>query len=135
MIVCGVDGSDVSLAALHDSAELAERLGGSVVLAHVADAASDRLSDDVVQQARAAVSRVPVKVESVRGRPADELLALARRERAALLAVGSRGRGAITTLVLGSVCNELAQKADLPIMVVSPTAAEHLPSVSVPASA
>jgi nucleotide-binding universal stress UspA family protein len=118
-VVCGVDGSDPSLVAAGHAAQLAGRLAGRLVLAHVSeDGALDGQADAAIAHARAA-SGVEIELESLRGRPADELLALALRTDAAAIAVGSRGRGPVKAAVLGSVSKELVQKGDRPIMVIS----------------
>ena len=46
------------------------------------------------------------------------LVAAAASERAALIAVGSRGRGALAATVLGSVSAGLVHNADLPVLVI-----------------
>jgi nucleotide-binding universal stress UspA family protein len=122
-VVCGVDGSDGSLAAARCAGELAQRLDVRLVLAHVAEGDDPGLSaDDVCERARGVVPGDDVAIERLQGRVADELLALASRTGAAALAAGSRGRGAITAAVLGSVSSTLIQRGDRPIMIV-PTAA------------
>ena len=119
-VVCGLDGSDASLAAAGHAAHLASRLGGRLVLAHVSeDAIPDSPDDAAIGQARAAATDVAIELEPLHGHPPHELLALGLRTDAAVIAVGSRGRGAIKTAVLGSVSKELVQTADRPIMVIS----------------
>ena len=123
-IVSGVDGSDRSLDAARQAGELAQELGGRLVLAHVAEDVGDGGSrDDPIERAKTVVPDVPTAIERLHGQAADELLALGRRTGAALLAIGSRGRGAITAALLGSVSKKLVQKADRPVMIVSSTAA------------
>ena len=52
------------------------------------------------------------------GDPADTILARARREKADIIVLGSRGLGAIKELVLGSVSHDVAHKAKVPCLIV-----------------
>lgn len=65
---------------------------------------------------------VPVDVLAVAGPPAPMLLAAS--EDAGLLVVGSRGRGAVRSLVLGSVALSCVTHARVPVVVVHPGAAD-----------
>jgi nucleotide-binding universal stress UspA family protein len=124
-IVCGVDGSDGALDAARSAGELAPRLRARLVLATVTETPGEAAPDDVVGEIRAALPDVSVDVETVAGQPSDELLALARRIEARLVAVGSRGRGAVRAALLGSVSGGVVQAADRPVMVVSPAASSR----------
>jgi nucleotide-binding universal stress UspA family protein len=59
---------------------------------------------------------VPLELETVEGPPAHMLVA--RSAGAELLVVGSRGRGGLTGLVLGSVSQACAHAATCPIVIV-----------------
>ncbi len=122
-IVCGVDGSDGSLAAARQAGELAQRLDARLVLATVLEDVDVPGCDAVVEDLRAAAPGIRIEVERSSGRPTDQLLELARTREARLLVVGSRGRGAVKAAVLGSVSGRLVQEADRPVMVVSKRAA------------
>jgi nucleotide-binding universal stress UspA family protein len=52
--------------------------------------------------------------------PAGTLLDLGRADRGALLAVGTRGRGGVKRLMLGSVADKLVRGAEVPVLVVPP---------------
>ncbi|HKU61576.1 MAG TPA: universal stress protein [Gemmatimonadales bacterium] len=52
--------------------------------------------------------------------PAGTLRDLGRPERGALLAVGTRGRGGVKRLMLGSVADKLVRGARVPVLVVPP---------------
>lgn len=86
---------------------------------------------DTLERARALVDEVradagnpdvPVQVLAVAGPPAPMLLAAS--EDAGLLVVGSRGRGAVKSLVLGSVALSCVTHARVPVVVVHPAAAD-----------
>lgn len=122
-IVCGVDGSDGSLAAARRAGELAQRVRARLVLATVLEDVDAHECDAVVEDVRGAAPGIGIEVERLSGRATDELLELARRREARLLVVGSRGRGAVKAAVLGSVSGRLVQETDRPVMVVSKRAA------------
>jgi nucleotide-binding universal stress UspA family protein len=142
-IVCGVDGSDESLAAAAVAGRLCERLGATLLLAHAYEAPSTIPYGDDAQRARHRrhvhadlmgvfegierdFSRLDVEGRVLDGAPPDELAALAAEEDAALLVVGSRGRGAVRAALLGSVSSAVARASDRPVVIVPPgSAPEH----------
>ena len=67
----------------------------------------------------AELERVGLTVESteVRGRPADSIVDEARRTRADLVVLGSRGHGRIAALLLGSVSAAIVDRASCPVLV------------------
>lgn len=148
-IVCGVDGSEQSEAALAVAAGLAERLDARLVLAHVVEPvqkASTRTTafgalaatDPVTAQAEinaqeeaaasllarvaeaAGVADAALRVEV--GLPAERLAEIADDEEAELIVVGSRGRGAFKAAFLGSVSTSLVGVARCPVLIVPPAA-------------
>jgi len=138
-IVCGVDGSAGSEAALAVAAELAEGLRARLVLAHVADhmpvysavgpiAAMPPPAPMTVSvnQARArllaemaeAAGLEEAEQRVVWGIAAERLADLADEEAADMIVVGSRGRGPFKTALLGSVSSGLISLARCPVLVV-----------------
>lgn len=71
--------------------------------------------DAVVERLRAPGGSVDGRL--VRGRPASVIVDEARRFDADLVIVGSRGHGAIASLVLGSVSGEVVDHAPCPVLV------------------
>jgi nucleotide-binding universal stress UspA family protein len=120
LIMCGVDGSEPSVAATRSSARLAERLGVPLVLAYVARADEEGPVEAAAAAARAAAPSIDVEIAQARGEITDVLIALAQEREAGLIAVGSRGRGSIKAALLGSVSRSLVRAADRPVLVVSP---------------
>lgn len=147
-IVCGVDGSAYSQAALRVAGRLSERLGLKLVVAHVAEpayipyaasvpfggmAGGYALTEEVESREEAAErlvgqivvdSGLDVERRALVGVPADRLAALAEDEDAELIVVGSRGRGAFKSAFLGSVSNSLVDVARCPVLIVPPGATD-----------
>jgi nucleotide-binding universal stress UspA family protein len=123
-LACGVDGSELSLAAARTTGRLAERIGVPLVVVNVDsdDAAWD--DEKVAADVAGAAPGVELRTERSRGPVAEELVAASARHDAALIAVGSRGRGALKSALLGSVTAALLRISDRPVLVVSRSAAD-----------
>jgi nucleotide-binding universal stress UspA family protein len=146
-IVCGVDGSADSRAALSVAADLAERFSARLVLAHVVEhvhtpytAAGEMgfgamprpvLTDlpeqreaaaDLLEQIADAAGLEHAERRVLSGFAAERLADLADEEQAELIVVGSRGRGALKAAFLGSVSTSLIGVARCPVLVVPPGA-------------
>ena len=118
-IVCGVDGSEDSLAGASLASDLATRLELRLVLAHVTQAGDDGSS--ALHRAAATVShRCAAEVRLEQGDPAARLDALAEQESAELIVVGSRGAGRVRSALVGSVAARLAATGRVPVVVLSP---------------
>jgi nucleotide-binding universal stress UspA family protein len=77
----------------------------------------------VLEEAERRVTRLPVPdLRLALGDPARVLRRFAVRERAELIVVGSRGRGAIRVALFGSVAGALAASAPVPVLVVPSSA-------------
>ena len=148
-ILCGIDGSADSQAALAVATRLANRLQAKLVLAHVAEPArlpyastapfggmagpmaiteevglqkeaAERLLDEVADEAGLVDTERRVAV----GSPAEGLADLADEVNAEMIVVGSRGRGAFKAAFLGSVSSSLVGVARCPVLIVPPGVAE-----------
>lgn len=133
VVVVGVDGSVSSKDALGWAARQAGLLGGEVhavtawgpppsygVAPDYSDvdfaAQAGKMLDEVLAETLGATSSVPVMTSVVEGHPAEVLIEASRA--AALLVVGSHGRGAFTGMLLGSVSQHCIQHADCPVVVI-----------------
>jgi nucleotide-binding universal stress UspA family protein len=138
-IVCGVDDDGRGDGAASVAASLVETIGNRLVLAHVtqrndaaaarqtraaapagelpASAALDpaRLLRDTRQHVREGVD---VTVALRQGVAAEQLAVLARDVDAAAIVVASRGAGPLSTMVSGSVAQELTTRSHCPVVVV-----------------
>jgi nucleotide-binding universal stress UspA family protein len=132
-VVVGVDGSEQSQAAVRFAMQAAALLGTHVtavtawnhpVWTHpvyleppetIRGRARKRLLA-TVDEARGDFPDVPVRIKLTRGYAADALVADSRS--AQMVVVGSRGRGAVEGLLLGSVGQTLLHRAESPVVVV-----------------
>lgn len=121
-VVCGMaDPEDV--APLHVAIRLARTLGLPILTALVVPIQDERASArdlvgirslvDSAGASRAALDGPAILV----GDPADELAEFAARSRAAMLVVGTRGRGPVRSALLGSVARSLGQRSATPFVV------------------
>lgn len=83
----------------------------------VREAIGQRLVDMASERARQkGLARVSTHVAE--GDPANEILATAREEKADIIAMGSRGLGAVKGLVMGSVSQRVVQRAGCSVITV-----------------
>jgi nucleotide-binding universal stress UspA family protein len=75
----------------------------------------EQLLDAAVEQVHNDVSVAKVLAE---GSPAHAILAQARKEHSDLIVLGSRGRGGIASMLLGSVSHQVLQHSGIPVLVV-----------------
>jgi nucleotide-binding universal stress UspA family protein len=133
-IVVGIDGHDESKTAVHWACDLAARTGAAVELVHAweypyrtkdavfgspqadmqrdATAFAEMLVAEMSEADRATVSATHV----LEGLTADVLVDAAKG--ADLVVVGSRGRGGVRSLLLGSVSRKVVQHAECAVAVV-----------------
>jgi nucleotide-binding universal stress UspA family protein len=134
VIVCGVDGSGASREALRTAGRLSDRLGLSLVAAHVVTPlpvrgrpwappeASTGVEDiatgeDLLRQERADAGVEWAQGQVLVGRPAERLAELADELDAELIVVGSRGQRPHQAALVGSVSSELLGLAPCPVLV------------------
>ena len=142
-LVVGYDGSDFARAALLYAARRCAA-GGRIIVAcahpeapsdlahsardalnaqHAADAKS--ILDALALDAPPELEEVTWSSETLAGAPAEALIALAAREDADEIVVGTHGRGRVSAL-LGSVAHDLLRLADRPVAVIPPRAVAPL---------
>lgn len=129
-IIVAVDFSAGSSAALGRLRSLPLARSTSVHLVHVIAAptlvplavarqmAGERLTGLVKQtRRRSAGARVTFEITS--GRPADELVRIARQRRADLIVAGRRGAGGFPRLLLGSTAERLTRLSIAPLLLIA----------------
>jgi nucleotide-binding universal stress UspA family protein len=135
-ILVGTDGSDHAGRALAMAADLARRYGASVIVATVIEPSylppeaammADRIeaarrdeAERLAREAAATVAQQGVTVQTVvlNGGAAEQMLQVARSEGVDLIVAGSRGRGAVARVLLGSVSDRLVRQSHCPVLVV-----------------
>lgn len=142
-VVCAVADSPSAAEVLRVAVWMKEGLGLPLVIAHVvvvpaivgltsssylythpsdselSREAGEALLEKIASRARDASG---AELRVLIGDPAESLLRLAEEEQAQLIVVGSRGRGALITALLGSVSSTLTTQAPCPVVVVPPRA-------------
>jgi len=142
-LVCGVDASDGADQAVALAARLAKLLALRLVVAHayvpaqsvatipaasgITVAHSEQLNSMTKRDATEVLERAAAIAGTQReaqrrllvGDPAKRLADLAARERAAMIVVGSRGRGPLASALLGSVASALIAKAPVPVVIAT----------------
>jgi nucleotide-binding universal stress UspA family protein len=135
-ILVGVDGSDASYKAARLAAEFALRFGAKLTLAYVVPmlllppdaygltAASVEqehraFAEKVLAEAMTKLGEEAVQVEPLvlQGSPAESLAQAATASDVGLVVVGSRGRGAVARVLLGSVTDRLVHISTKPVLV------------------
>jgi len=132
-VLVGVDGSTPSEAALDFAFDFADQTGATVLAVHVQTPGGPPLSmletegdgevAALVQTWRDKHPDVRVDSRHVAGHAAGALVDLSRD--AAMVVVGSRGRGGFRGLFLGSVSQGLMHHAHCPVVVIPHEAVAH----------
>ena len=124
-IICGVDDSESAKGAARVARGLSAELGSRLVFVHVVDDGSSE------GEIRAVAARLQHLAESATevdcgahwlveaGHPADGLVAVAEKEAASLIVVGSTGA---RSSLLGSISADVSRCAPCPVVVVAPGA-------------
>jgi nucleotide-binding universal stress UspA family protein len=134
-LIVGVDGSEASLAAVDWAVDEAARLGLPLQLVHAflweryegamalrgqerpsAQVLAEHIVASAAERARRRNPDVKVSTGILASEPADALLS--EGNNASLLVTGSRGRGGLRGLLLGSVGLAVAARAHCPVTVV-----------------
>jgi nucleotide-binding universal stress UspA family protein len=143
-ILVGVDGSESALKAVALAAALSKVHESWLVLVHVVQVSAiadqalqmsatehlkenpktimEKLSHDVLDQARDCARQAGALDERIAtlttdGNQARQLIQAAERHKADLIVLGSRGRGRLEGLLLGSVSQKIAALAPCPCLI------------------
>jgi len=139
-IVCAVDFSDCSLAALTYALSLAREADGQLTVVHVLTShlvpdavfadqhlsvlAYQRQREDEAQrrldEAMPATAESYCRVEStiVRGKPWREIVGIATAQQSDLIVLGVHGRGAVDLMFFGSTAHQVVRHASCPVLTL-----------------
>ncbi|HEY3832037.1 MAG TPA: universal stress protein [Acidimicrobiia bacterium] len=134
-IVVGYNHSGPAKAALRWATEQAVLTSGEVLAVYVASAVADwelaavQFDPDPMRRELerclegawtewVRARHVPCRTRFVYGRPAEELMKIARAEQAQLIVIGMSPRGTLTELISGSTMHDLRKHAVRPVVAV-----------------
>jgi nucleotide-binding universal stress UspA family protein len=135
LIVVGIDGSQDSLRALAAAQQIAEKFQAKLVMVHAYPRTSDlhdfegyerlvarRINDGrkIIDQAHEQVAGATFEIDDeLLEEPADEaILSVAGTRKADLIVMGTRGMGAIKSVLYGSIATKVTNRAECPVLVV-----------------
>jgi nucleotide-binding universal stress UspA family protein len=144
-ILCATDFGPSSKGAVSLSLSLAKAFGGAVTLIHVFDApvypgapfmplndAGPQVEKEARRELDAVVTEAKAQVDGTRGvlrrgRPWEEIIAMAVDMRADLVVLGTHGRRGLPRAILGSVAERVVRLSPVPVLTV-PAAGTPSPS-------
>ncbi len=141
-IICSIDLSDPLPAVAEYAGLLARNAGASVTVSYVVPSLSlfpgfqvvpGRVEDFIARIKEGAMETMDafiaehfqgmeVKAEIAVGDIAEEILALADREQADVIVMGTRGRRGMNAVLFGSVAAKVVKKSKCPVMTIHPSA-------------
>ena len=133
-VLVGIDGSAPSLVAARLGAEIASASGAPLVLAYVVPALGagvelgpylppqvyeqlNRNGSEELQRVSRMIGRTDAECLLLQGNAAEALSQAAEERNASMVVVGSRGRGTVARVLLGSVADRLAHISRRPVLV------------------
>jgi len=139
-IIVAVDGSAHGARALEEAIDLARSMEGRLTLitvatrpaiwpsAYQAAVTDDELEATAQELVDEAAARVPDEISTATlvrvGRPADEIVRRANEGGYDLIVMGARGRGAATSILLGSVSHGVLNQSPAAVLIVHADKAE-----------
>ncbi|MCQ2372777.1 MAG: universal stress protein [Phascolarctobacterium sp.] len=140
-ILVPVDGSEGSWRALEQAVAIGEKFESNLIVVTViqpynnasllsvpldsktineGNSELEKVGDRVLQMAAERLLKYKSKVDYCVevGHPSERILALAKKENASLIVIGSRGLSGIAEFFLGSVSSKVSQYADAPVLIV-----------------
>ena len=141
-ILVAVDGSDISMQALHEAIALSKEMNANLRIIHVVDeyrvnfvgADIDYLvleasfkeygqnvldnMEKIARQSKVKVDSQLVEIKEHSGRTAEKIISAAKAWPADLIVVGTHGRSGFHHLLLGSVAEGIIRIAPMPVLLI-----------------
>ena len=133
-ILVPIDGSIYSEKSLERASELVDAFGSNLILIYVVEKSIPinlldrkeyleilrKFGTNVLGKANKKLSKkgITAKILLKEGNIVNEIEKIAKKEKCDLILVGSKGLGAITRLLLGSVSNKLSQTSTCSVLIV-----------------
>ena len=133
-LLLAVDDSNAAERVIGAARELASLSGGEVWVLHIREKEvmprggfsmieSDAKARSVVEHAAKQLDDAGIKAHyevqsTLYGQVAREIVAVARAHDADVIVMGSRGRGDLTSLLLGGTAHKVIQHSDRPVLVI-----------------
>ncbi len=137
-ILCPIDFSEFSEAALSYASSLAQESHARLYLVHVDDSQvpydagyaayvappsnPEALRERLVEQ-RPTLPNVEYQHELLFGHPADAVVEFARQNAIDLIVMGTHGRTGVARLLMGSIAEAVVRRAECPVLTVKVPAA------------
>jgi nucleotide-binding universal stress UspA family protein len=122
-ILVPLDGSDLAELALPYAEELATAFKSEIILLHVSEPSENHYRHmhelyvgEVADRMKERIRRVTPVVVS--GKPADEIINYADKNKVGLIIMTSHGRTGIMSWATGSIASKLLQAANVPLLLV-----------------
>jgi nucleotide-binding universal stress UspA family protein len=122
-ILVPLDGSDLAELALPYAEELANAFKSEIILLHVSEPSEDRYRHmhelyvaEVADRMKERFKKVTPAVVS--GKPADEIISYADKNKVGIIIMTSHGRSGIMSWATGSIASKLLQGAAAPLLLV-----------------
>ena len=133
-ILVPIDGSIYSEKSLECASELVDAFGSNLILIYVVEKSIPinlldrkeyleilrKFGTNVLEKANKKLSKkgITAKILLKEGNIVNEIEKISKKEKCDLILVGSKGLGAVTRLLLGSVSNKISQTSPCSVLIV-----------------
>lgn len=132
-ILCPIDFSEYSEAAVGTASVLAGQDGGSVIFLHVVEPVTSFGSGhspyamptfdtmevtSQLEEFKPTLEDVACEHILVKGDPADQIVRVAEQKKVDLIVLGTHGRTGLTRMLMGSVAERVVQRAKVPVLAI-----------------